>query len=74
MTGLATSESSPPTCFATYDFPGGLLMAGTMFSLPPAGGIRAAILGGTRDFREAAGQIEASFPASAITEYKIQLA
>jgi len=61
-------------CFATFNLPGGLLMGRTMFSLPLAGGIRVAILGGTGDFREAAGQIEASFPAPAITEFKFQLA
>jgi hypothetical protein len=61
-------------CFATMHLPNGLLMGGTMFSFPLTGGIRAAILGGTGDFRDAAGQIEVSFPAPATTQFKVQLA
>jgi hypothetical protein len=61
-------------CLATFTLTNGLLVASTTFTLPPTGAIRVAILGGTGAFSDAAGEIEASFPAPATTNFKFKLA
>ena len=62
-------------CFATFRLADGLLTARTLFDLNniPAGGIKAAVTGGTDKYDKARGQITATFPADKITIFEIDL-
>jgi hypothetical protein len=62
-------------CFATYRLAGGLITARTLFDLNniPAGGIVAAVTGGTLDYSKARGQLTATFPGGDVVIYEIDL-
>jgi hypothetical protein len=62
-------------CFATYRLAVGLLTARTLFDLSnvPAGGIKAAITGGTDQYDKARGEVNNTFPAPLITIFDIDL-
>jgi hypothetical protein len=61
--------------FGTFRLAGGLIAARTLFDLNnvPAGGLKAAITGGTDQYNKARGEINHTFPAPLITIFEIDL-
>jgi hypothetical protein len=62
-------------CFATFDFPEGLLTGRTLdlTAVGPAG-VEVAVTGGTGAYAGTGGQITATFPAAGMTLFKFDLA
>jgi hypothetical protein len=61
--------------FGTFRLAGGLITARSLFDLNnvPAGGLKAAITGGTDQYDRARGEINHTFPADKITIFEIDL-